>query len=247
MRSVAGARPMSRTKVPVCDLHAARLEPGDQGLDEGLVLADRRAQDVPHVLEVREQAQRAVDVAAELGRAVLRQRPHDGRPEQPELGLEEVGGEELLDPAPVHLGFRRQRELHEVEAVVQAQSVMRAVQDLTVAVDDVRSSWNWFWSLKVKNSSLTDTEGSRFDGTSAIRLNVQRNSESNTEPGRLYPLFASPPRKKPPPGSRFRLVDRDVGAGHACVPDEICGCGQSAESTADDMRLHRPPLRLPFW
>ena len=30
---------------------------------------------------------------------------------------------------------------------------------------------------------------------------------------------------------RLRLVDRDVRAGNARIPDEICGCGPSAEPT----------------
>ena len=45
--------------------------------------------------------QGTVHVAPKLRRAVLRQRSHDCRPEQPELGRKEPRGEELLDAPPV--------------------------------------------------------------------------------------------------------------------------------------------------
>ena len=32
---------------------------------------------------------------------------------------------------------------------------------------------------------------------------------------------------------RLRFVNRDLRPGHACVPGEICGCGQSVQPTAD--------------
>ena len=225
--------------------HAARLQPGGQGFDERLVLADRRTQDVLHVREVGEQAEGAVDVAPELGRAVLRQRPHDGRPEQPELGLEEIGGEELLDPAPVQQRFRRQRELHEIEPVAQAQSVMRPVHDLAVAVDDVRSVMERVLGVEGKELVLDRHRG--IAGRRNVRQQVERAAELGVEhgAGQVVAALRVPAEEEAAARPRFRLVDRDVRAGHACVPDEICGCGQSAEPTADDMRLHRPPLRLP--
>ena len=118
-------------------IHAARAQPGDQRFDERLVLVDRRAPDVRHVRKVGKQVQGAVQVAPQLRRAVLRQRPHDRRIDQPEFGREEPRGKELLDAAPVQLRFWRQREPREVETVAPAQAETRAVHDAAVAIDEV--------------------------------------------------------------------------------------------------------------
>ncbi len=92
------------------EIHAARTQPSDQRFDERLVLVERRAPDVRHVRNVWEHVQGAIQVAPQLHRAVLRQRPHDCRIAQPKFGREELRGKELLDAPPVQHRFGRQRE-----------------------------------------------------------------------------------------------------------------------------------------
>ena len=70
-----------------------------------------------HGRQIGEQIDEAVHVAPELDDAMLRQRPHNRRPEQPEFGLKEPRGKELLDAPPVQPRFGRQRDPREGEAV----------------------------------------------------------------------------------------------------------------------------------
>src|SRR5258707_13837785 len=56
---------------------------------------------------------------------------------------------------------------------------------------------SWYGSpvLNAKNSSVTEIEGLLAEGIDLSSSNEQRDSLSNTEPGRLEPLSALPPRK----------------------------------------------------
>ena len=129
---------MSLTKAPVRKFTSCGLQPGDQRFYECFVLVEGRAHHARHGRQVGEQIDEAVHVAPELDHAVLWQRPHDRRPKQPEFGLEELRGEELLDALPVQHRFRGQRDAREGEAVGEAQAEMRAMDDAEVAIEDMR-------------------------------------------------------------------------------------------------------------
>jgi hypothetical protein len=100
---------------------------------------------------------------------------------QPELGLEKIGGEELLDPASVQMRFRRQRELHEIKPVVQAQPVMWPVHDLAMAVDDVRPVMERV--LGVEGKELVLDRHRRIPGRRNVRQQVERAAEFGVEYG----------------------------------------------------------------
>ena len=103
------------------------------------MLGARRAQDVCHVVKVGEQSQGAADVAPELDRAVLRQRPHEGRPKQPKFSQEELRRKKLFDTPSVQHGFGRECEPQKVEGVAKTQAEPRLMwHDLAVAIDNVR-------------------------------------------------------------------------------------------------------------
>ena len=69
---------------------------------------------------------------------MLRQRTHERRPEQPELGLEELRREGVLDELTVQPRFGRERQLCKSEAVAKAKPVPRPMDGAKVAIDDVR-------------------------------------------------------------------------------------------------------------
>ena len=124
MRPGDGAKPMSRTNASGQEGHAARAQPRHHRFDNRLVLVEARAQDVRHDRQIRQQGQEAVHVAPHLHRTVLRQRPHDRRPEQPEFGGEEAGPEEFVDAPPVQHRLGGQREPHKIKPVADAQAEM---------------------------------------------------------------------------------------------------------------------------
>ena len=119
-------------------VHAARAQPRNQRFDERLVLIDGRAHHARHVRQVTEQVKEAVHVAPKFDRAVLGQRPHDGRPEEPELGREKSPRKEFDDAPPVQHRFGRQQNPRKAEAVTQAQAETRAMHDAAVAIENVR-------------------------------------------------------------------------------------------------------------
>ena len=199
----------------------------------------RRAQDVRHDRQVRQQGQEAVHVAPHLHRAVLRQRPHDRRPEQPEFGGEEVGPEEFVDAPPVQHRLGRQREPHEIKPVAHAQAEMRAVHDAAVAVDDVRPVMEWVAFIEGEELVLDGNRriACRGDG----REQVERAAELRIKDGAGRQDVAgrrTAGQRERAAQPLTRLVDRDVLAGHPRVADEIRGGCQSAEAATDDMRLH---------
>src|SRR5262249_16828138 len=85
-----------------------------------------------------EQVNEAVHVAPEFDHAMLRERPHDGRPEQPEFGLEESWRKELLDAPSIQHRLGSQHDPREGEAVPKIQTKPRATDDVKVGIDYVR-------------------------------------------------------------------------------------------------------------
>jgi hypothetical protein len=152
------------------------------------------------------------------------------------------GAKKFLDPSPVQPRFRRQREPHEVEAVAQAEAVMRGVRhDAAVAIDDVRPV--------AKRVARIEGEEFFFDRNRRIarrrdRLQqVERAAEFVVEDGtrQVVAGLRIAAQKEPAAHPLIRLVDRDVLAGHSRVADEIRGRRQPAKPATDDMRLHQPP------
>src|SRR6516164_3767138 len=123
---------------------------------------------------------------------------------------------------------------------------MRSVHDLAHAVDDVR--WVIERVLGVEGKELVLDRHRRIAGRGNVRQQGERAAELGVEhgAGEVVAALRVAAQEEAAAKPRFRLVDRDVRAGHARVPDEICGRGQSAEPTADDMRLHRAPFGCPF-
>ena len=194
-----------------------------------------------------EQVDEAVHVTPELDHGMLRQRPHERRPEQPEFGLKEPWGKELLDAPLVQPRFGRQREPREREAVPQAQAEPRAMHGAEVAIDDVR--------LVIERVLPIEGEELLFDGNFGVVFSGDRREqiESAAEffvkdgAGQVVAALGAPVQKEPAAQVLIRLVDRDVMAGHPCVPDEQRRGRQSAKPAANDMRLHRLTLRLLIW
>ena len=157
-------------------------------------------------------------------------------------------GKKLLDPPPVRLASGVNASFTRSNPSRQAQSVMRAVHDLAVAIDDVREVMELVRLVEGEELVL-DRNGwiaGRWNRPPAGRMCSGTRCRRRNRAGCSRSSRCRPGRSRRP--SALRLVDRDVRAGHACVPDEIRGCRQSAESAADDMRLHlSPPKGLRVW
>src|SRR5215831_2923111 len=152
---------------------------------------------------------------------------------------------ELLDAPSVQPRFGRQREPRQLEAVVPAQAEARAVHDVAVAVDEARPV--------VERVASTEGEEFFFDGNSwiACRRDRIKRVECAAElivkdrTRQVVAALRTAAQKEPAPHPLIRLVDRDVLAGHSCVPDETCGRRESAKPAPDNVRLHLPPPEAP--
>src|SRR5215472_2917323 len=105
MRSADDTKSMSCTKAPVRKFTPRGRSHATSGSMNAWVLIDTRAHHARHVRQVPEQVEETVHVASKLDRAVLGQRPHDRRPEQPEFGREKSRRKEFLDALPIQHGF----------------------------------------------------------------------------------------------------------------------------------------------
>src|SRR5215831_12078172 len=156
-------------------------------------------------------------------------------------------GKEFLDPPPVQYRFGRQDEPHEVEAVAQAQAKTWAMDDVAIAIDDVRQV--------PERVARIEGEEFIFDGNSRIacggdrRKQVECTTEFLVEDGTRHIVagLRTAAQKQPATQPLFRLVDRDVLAGKPRVPDEISGRRQSAKPATDNMRFHRLVPWTPGW
>ena len=93
-----GAKPMSRTNALV-----RKVTPrGRSHATIGSMIASYWSKGVRRACDMADRSgSKGEGQAPHLHRTVLRQRPHDRRPEQPEFGGEEVGPEEFVDAPPV--------------------------------------------------------------------------------------------------------------------------------------------------
>src|ERR1700677_269713 len=224
------------------EIHLLLLEPGDQRLDEGLVLVELRTENMRHRREVGKQIDEAVQVTPKLDDAVLRQRTHQGRPEQPKLRLEELSREYVSDELTLQRRFGRKRKLGKGEAVAKGQPVSRPVYRTEVAVDNVR--------LVVERMLLIEREELLCDIDVWVAKGgdrpeqIQRAAELLVEDGagQVVAMLRVAIQKEPAAELVLRLIDRDVRAGHVRVADEQRRRRQSGKPAANNMRLH-PPLQ----
>ena len=174
---------------------------------------------------------------------MLRQRPHDRRPEQPKFGLEKLWGEELLDAPPVPPILGRHAQPREGEAVAPTQAVTRAMHGAQGAVDDMH--------LVDERMLLIESEELLFDGNVGVRFGGDRREQVKSAAeflvkhgaGQVVAARGASVQEEPAAELVVRLVDRNVLARHVSVPDEQRGRRQSTEPAANDMRLHPPPPR----
>ena len=201
-------------------VHALPVEPSDQGFYERFVLVELRAQDMRHGRQVREQVDEAVHVAPELDEAMLRQRPHERRPQQPKFRVKELRGEVLLDAPPLPPSFGRQREPRERQAVAPTQTVTRPTHGAQIAIDDM--------CLVHERVLFIESEELLFDGNVGVGFggNIREQVESAAEflvedrPGKVVAALRTAAQKEAAAQLFIRLVDRDVLARYAGVPDE---------------------------
>jgi hypothetical protein len=202
------------------------------------MLVEGCAHHARHVRQVSEQVQEAVHVAPKLDRAVLRQRPHDRRPEQPEFGREKLLGKELIDTPPAQHCFGRQHDPREAQPVAQAEAEPPTVHDAAVAIEDV--------SLVLVRLARIEGEEILRDGNRGIacrgnRLEqVERAAEFLVKDGAREVVAIPRAAAEIEPAAQLlvRLIDCDIRPRHPRVADEQRGRRQSAKSTTDDMRCH---------
>jgi hypothetical protein len=152
---------------------------------------------------------------------------------------------EKLDAPSVQHRFGRQREPGEVKAVAQAQAEMRPVDDLAVAIDNVRPV--------MERIAFVEGEEFVFDGDRWIacggdrREQVECTAKFRVKDGTAWQdvtgLRTATQRERAT-HLLVRLVDSNVLAGHPRIPDQIRSGRQSAKPATDDMRLHRSLPRI---
>ena len=117
---------------------AALLGPSHDRADDGVVLVVLRAPHARQRVDARQLLHEAQDVALELDRAVPVLEGEGGPPHGPEVRLEEVLGEEVVDPACADQALRERDQPRHLGAIARVEAKIRGVKDAALAIDQAR-------------------------------------------------------------------------------------------------------------
>src|SRR5512142_2412062 len=89
-------------------------------------------------MKPRKQLHESQEIAAQLGRGMpLLERVH-GPPHAPEVGLEEMRREELVDALGTERPLAEREEPRKLESIALLEAELRHVDDVVLAIDEAR-------------------------------------------------------------------------------------------------------------
>ena len=227
------------------EVHALVGEVVAHGQGHGIVLVVLGAQHAAEPVQSVHQMDEAPHVASHLGQAAPALEGEHRRPDEPEVGGEEVLVEPVLDALVAQRRFRFDRQLEQRGLLLEIQTIRGDIEPLAAAQEP---------RLGVRDETAVEIEGlvaHRHRGVVARRDEGQQLPVAGVvqlvhAPASYHEAcFGVAGAVEGPAHESVLFEDVDVAAGHARVLDEVDGARQRGDAAANEKGSSGERIRVP--